>query len=178
MIITISGKPAAGKSTTAKALAKKLELEHHSGGDLQRELAKELGLTINELGNLEAQDEKYDRMIDEKLRKLGETKDNFVIDGWLSAHFIPNSIKIFLEVDIDEAVRRRIKQPRKEETYTSAQETKQKFIEREKVNRDRWIKYYNFDYSDSKNYDLVIDTTNVTSEQVVEKIMTFIKTKQ
>lgn len=177
MIITISGKPGSGKTTTAKLLAQKLKLKHYSAGDLQRELAKELKLTINELGRLEAKDDKYDHMIDKKQKNLGKTEDNFVIDGWLSALFIPKSVKIFLNIGRDEAVRRRLKQPREEERYSSHEETKQCLAEREKTNRERWLRYYDFDYASPKNYDIVIDTTNNTPEQTVQKIIGFLKKK-
>ena len=39
----------------------------------------------------------------------------------------------------------------------------------------RYKKYYRVNYFDKKLYDLVIDTTNLTSSQVINKIMEFME---
>ena len=49
MIITISGKPGAGKTTVGKAVAARLGLEFYSMGDLRGKMASDRGLTIDEL---------------------------------------------------------------------------------------------------------------------------------
>jgi cytidylate kinase len=69
MIVTISGRPSSGKSCVAKQLAKELGYRHFSAGDMQRQIAKEMGLTILELGILEQKDDSYDRKIDAKTRR-------------------------------------------------------------------------------------------------------------
>lgn len=181
MIITISGKPGSGKSTVAKIIAKKLKLKHYSMGDLQRKFAKEKGLTIEELGKLEAKDSKIDKEIDAYQTELSKKEDNFIIDGRLSFHFIPNSIKIFLECSAKEGARRIYgdtktnKRDSSERKTESLEETKKIMLKREKDNQKRFIKYYNVDFLDLKNYDLVVDTTKRDIEQVVEKIISFIK---
>ncbi|NOX71226.1 MAG: AAA family ATPase [Candidatus Micrarchaeota archaeon] len=175
MIITLSGSAGSGKSSIAKMLAKRLGFRHYSVGDAQREIAREMEINIVELGELEAKDDSLDRMIDEKQRKIGENEDNIVVDSWLAAHFIPNSVKIFLDADIGVRVRRRLEQERSEEDFREFDEAEKKMLQREKTNRERWLRYYGFDYSDKRNYDLVIDTSNMTKEQVVDKIIRFIE---
>ncbi|PLW80108.1 hypothetical protein C0585_04300 [Candidatus Woesearchaeota archaeon] len=175
MIITISGKAGSGKSTIAKEVAKKLGYTHHSMGDLQRELAKELGVTIEKLGELEKEDRKYDDMIDDKQKQIGK-RDNAVVDSRLGALFIPPAFKVFLEVDINEAVKRRISQEKRdEEEFESEEEAKKSMINREKVNRTRFLDLYGFDFLDMKKYNLVIDTTNLDINQIIEKILDKIK---
>ena len=49
MVITISGEPGAGKSTTAKLLAKKLSCKHYSTGDFMRDMAEERKISLLEL---------------------------------------------------------------------------------------------------------------------------------
>ena len=46
MIITISGKAGSGKSTVAKELAKQLNLQHFSIGDIMRKMAKEKNISV------------------------------------------------------------------------------------------------------------------------------------
>jgi len=141
MIITISGKAGSGKSTVAKEVAKHLKLQHYSMGDLQRKYAKEKGITIEELGKLEAKDNKIDKEVDAYQTKLSEQEDDFIIDGWISFHFIPKSIKIFLNCDEDVGAKRifsdttsgkRDSSERKTESFEHA---KKVLIERMEVNR-------------------------------------------
>jgi CMP/dCMP kinase len=177
MKITISGIAGAGKSSVAKKLAEKLGFKHFSMGDFQRELAKEQGLTILEWGKLEATDKKYDLMVDEKQKQIGKQNDDFLMDSWLAPLFIPDSIKIFLTADIDECVKRRLGHKRTEENFDDAVVAKQNMLDRKKVNKERWIEFYDFDITDLKNYDLVIDTTSISIEEVVRKVLDYIEKK-
>ena len=170
MIITISGTAGSGKSSVAKALAKKLDYKHYSMGDFQREIAKAKGLSIVQLGELEKTDPSIDRMVDDKQIKLGKEQDNFVIDSRLSAHFIPNSFKIFLDADLNVRAKR-ITKVREAESYVDVQKAIDASVQREKTNQERFIEYYKFDFMDMNNYDLVIDTSEKKVEDCVEKIM-------
>ena len=105
MIITISGKPGSGKSTIAKELAKKLKLKHFSIGDFMREMAKDKNISLLELSELSEEDKSIDKELDNKQIQLGKREDNFIIDSRLGFHFIPNSVKIFLEVEIKESAK-------------------------------------------------------------------------
>ncbi len=182
MIITIAGKAGSGKSTVAKGIARKLGLKHYSMGDLQRKYAKEKGLTIEELGALEAKDDKIDKEVDAYQTKLSEQEDNFIIDGWISFHFIPKAIKIFLDCDENIGAKRifsdttkgkRDESERKTESFEHAKEV---LIERMKVNRERWVRYYgkSADFMDMDNYDFVIDTSNIDAANAINQIINFI----
>jgi cytidylate kinase len=46
---------------------------------------------------------------------------------------------------------------------------------REASEKKRYKEYYSLDYTDKKIYDLVIDTTKKTPEQVIEEIIKFVK---
>jgi len=180
MIITIAGKAGSGKSTVAKGIAKHFELKHYSMGDLQRKYAKEKGLTIEELGALESKDDKIDKEVDAYQTKLSEQENDFIIDGWISFHFIPKSIKIFLNCDenigakrifSDTSCGKRDSSERKTESFEHA---KKVLMDRMEVNRERWIRYYGADFLDMDNYDLVVDTSNVNAVNVINEIINFI----
>lgn len=171
MIITISGDAGSGKSTISEILSRELGLKKYSTGSIQRKIAKDRGITIAELGELEKKDKSIDNEIDQKTKELGETEDSFIIDSWLAAKFIPHATKIFLTADIDERVKRRMKQKREEENFEAADVAKNNMLQREKTNRERWIQFYGFDYKDEKNYDLIINTTELSVEQVKNKIL-------
>ena len=49
---------------------------------------------------------------------------------------------------------------------------------REESEKKRYNKYYDVNYLDKKLYNFVIDTTKLTPNQVVEKIIKFVKQKK
>jgi CMP/dCMP kinase len=172
MIITITGALGSGKSTVAKILVEKLNLKHYSSGGLMREIAERRGVTLLELSKIAETDKSVDKEIDEKQVQLGEEEDNFIIDGRLSWHFIPNSIKIFLDVTDDEAAKRIFKESRKDEKYNTDLRTTLENIKNRRASEiKRYQEYYGINYYHKKNYDLVVDSTTITAERVVEKII-------
>ncbi len=171
MIIAISGKAGSGKSTTAKELASKLNLKHYSIGDLMRQIAKEKGISLMELSKLAEKDPSIDKELDNKQIDLRK-KDNFVIDGRLTAFFIPNAgLKVFLDCDDGVRAERIMKEGRKDENSSNIEELMEKIRQREQSEKKRYREIYNTDYSDKKLYDLIIDTTNIKAGEVVKKII-------
>lgn len=178
MRITISGKAGTGKSTVAKLLAHKLNLKHYSIGDLMRVMAKEKGITLLELNTLAETDNSIDIELDDKLKELGQTKNNFVVDGRLTAFFIPHAdVKVFLEADDEERAKRIMKDNREHEKSSYLDEAIKNIRKREESEQKRYQKYYGVNYLDRKLYDLFIDTTKLTPNQVVDKIVEFVKSK-
>lgn len=176
MRITISGKAGSGKSTVAKHLSEKLKLRHYSIGDLMRAMAKEKGVSLIELNKLAETDKSIDFELDNKLNDLGKTKDDFVVDGRLAAFFIPNAdVKVFLETEDKVRAERILKDKREHEKSKDIDEMIEKIKKREDSERKRYRQYYGMDYADKKLYNLVIDTTNLTPKEVVERIMEFMK---
>lgn len=179
MRITISGKAGSGKSTIAKLLSGKLKLKHYSIGDLMRVMAIEKGMTLLELNKLAEKDKSIDFELDGKLKELGKTKDNFVVDGRLTAFFIPNAqIRVFLNADDKVRAQRILKDKRQQEKNKSLKEAINNIKKREGSEKKRYQKYYSVDYLDKKLYNFVIDTTKLTPEQVVNNIIKFVKQKQ
>lgn len=175
MIITISGTPGSGKSSVGKVLAERLGYKHYSMGDLQRKLANKKGMTIKELGEWQKDHPESDKEIDDYQITLGKEKDNFILDSRLGAKFIPHGINIFLDANINERVKRRLNHKRNEEKFDDPEETKKDMFEREKTNRERFLKFYDFDFLDTSNYNIIVDTTDLTIEEVADKILKEIK---
>ncbi len=178
MIITISGKAGSGKSSTAKLLAKKLKLKHYSIGDLTRKIAKQRKISILELAKVEEKHSEIDKELDNYQKNLGRAKDNFVIDGRLSWHFIPNSIKIFLDVDDLTGTKRIFKDKRKTENAKTVGKLTILLKKRRVSEKLRYKKLYNINPYNKSNYDLVINTTGKTLKQVLKQIVTFINSSK
>lgn len=183
MIIALSGMPGAGKSTVKNLLAQQLGLRSYSMGDLRGKMALEQGITIDELNARGMNDIASDREVDEFQTTLGKTEDNFIIDGWLSWHFIPHAFKVQLIVDPTIAAERiftarSCEQGRNDEPlYTSAQETERILTERVAQNEARYQKWYGISLQNGTNFDLSIDTTHQSAAEVTAAIIAAIPQK-
>jgi len=183
MIISISGTPGSGKGTVSSLLAEKLGLKRISiGNTIMRPLAQEKGISVLELMELAKTDESIDRDADKKVVELGEKEDNFIIDSRTAFHFIPQSFKVFIKADFKEAAKRiwkdlqsDSKERKVEGKSQTIEELEKKLISRNEVDRKRYQKYYNFDFTDESQYDLVIDSTNLTPQEEVDKIVSALK---
>lgn len=179
MIISISGDPGSGKSTVAKILAQRLKLKHYSVGDLRGKMALERGMTIDELNKLGEKDAFTDKDADDYQKELGKKEDNFIIDGRLSFYFIPHSFKIFLRVDENVAAERIFRAPKRpdETQYKNVGKLLDALRNRVESDKKRYKKYYGIDHTDLKQYDLVINTSHLAPEQIIEKIISEVNKK-
>ena len=176
MRIAISGKAGTGKSTVAKLLSEKLKLKHYSIGDLMRAMASEKKISLLELNKIAEKDKSVDFELDNKLKDLGKKKDSFIVDGRLTAFFIPHAdIKVFLEADEDVRAERILNDKRQHEKSKNLKEAISNIKKREESEKKRYKQYYGVDYLDKRLYNLVIDTTTLSAEKVVGRIMEFIK---
>ena len=176
MIITVSGKPGSGKSTIGKALAARLEMAHVSAGDFMRQLAAERDMTVLELSAVAERDPSIDREIDERSREFGASNDDFVIDARLAWYFIPHAIKVFLDVTLDVAAERIYGAGRRTEAENVDLAATRHNIERRTMSEsNRYLTYYDVDYLDPAHYDLIVDTSHQTVDQVVDLIATYVE---
>lgn len=178
MIITIAGQAGSGKSTVARLLAEALHYKHYSMGDLRRQMAAERGMSLAEFNALGEEQAFTDKEVDEYQRQLAETEDDFVIEGRLSWHFIPHSVKVYLTVQLKEAARRILADPRPTEPFRNQPQAMEALLERERSDKKRYSKYYNLDPYDPRHYDLVIDTTDIPAEEAVRQILEFLKQRR
>jgi cytidylate kinase len=184
MIITISGTPASGKSSVAKKLAAALNWPRYYMGGIRREKAKELGLTLEEYNQLGESDPKTDYDVDEYMKHLGETEDNFIIEGRTAWYFIPNSLKLYFEIDekraahlINRDLQSGFGADRNENNIRNEEEALVSIRKRMASDKLRYRKYYNIDVNDKNNYDYTIDTTNMTIDEAFAQVYAFIREK-
>lgn len=172
MIVTISGRPGSGKSVVASCVADALGFRHVSAGDFMREMAAERGMTILELSRSAEKGDSIDHEIDARTVRLAEESDDFVMDARLGWHFIPASVKVFLEVDPETAARRVYDARRgSEQENITLEQTLSAIESRTESERRRYLGYYGLDYTDHSQFDLVVDTSDKTIDEVVEEIL-------
>ncbi len=178
MIISITGKPGSGKSSVATAIAKKFGLKRYYMGGLRREMARTRGLTLSEFNRLGETEAFTDKEVDDYQKKLGQTKDDFIIEGRTSYFLIPKSYKIFLDVSLAEGARRiwhDLKQdPVKRNEMLNPRNLNDviKSVEdRMASDRKRYQKYYQQDVFDLSHYDYILDTTSIGKDEVIKKVI-------
>lgn len=167
MKITVYGLAATGTSTVSKLLAKKRNAAFQSSGGYTREEATELGMTIYEYEAYAVDKLELDIARDKRIAAYGTTHDNFVFDSRLAWHFIPDSFKVCLTADPDTTYRRIA--AREECDVTTAQE----MTEKRRANmEDRFRRAYpHITFPPPPDtFDLIIDTTAHTPDEVVEEI--------
>lgn len=170
MNITITGNLGSGKSSVCKELEKS-GFTVISAGDIFRELAAEKGMTVIELNEAAKKDRSIDDMLDNRSTELGKKMDRTVFDSRLAWHFVENSFKVFLLVDTQEAARRVFNgDNRSAEAYQTVEEAQAGLEERASLEQERFWKLYGIDYYDVGNYDLVIESTCASPEDIAQEI--------
>ncbi|MBR1390140.1 MAG: cytidylate kinase family protein [Lachnospiraceae bacterium] len=176
MYITITGELGSGKSTVAKLISQKYDFMMYSTGVIQREIAKEKGMTTLELNQQMTNDihNAYDKMIDDKTVELAQKNmgKNIVFDSRMAWHFVEQSFKVYVTVDSYVAAERVILADRgKEEHYESIEEAAKSLRKRKQLEDARFAEMYSAKTTDFHNYDLVVDSTALTPEELAEFIM-------
>lgn len=166
MRITISGPPGSGKSTLAKLLSSKLGMELISVGDIFRKQAEQRCMSLEEFGLLAEKDESIDKKLDEEQKKLAREKDNIILEGRLSGFLVNADLKVWLKAPL-EIRGERIAQREGKTVAKAMEETS----EREECERERYLKYYNIDVKDLSVYDLVIDSSRWSPEEISEIVL-------
>lgn len=203
VVIAISGMPGAGSSSVGKLLAKQLNLQFFSMGQLFKDIGSGVVKTkkyypifkgLCDAGNLKipefssandsqgavnlwnsefGKSEKLHKIIDRLQQELAQ-QGNIVIDGKLALRMLPNAeIKIWLRAGIEERAERAAMRDK-----ISIEEAK-KFIEnREKVEREEWKKIYGFDYFEQeKEADWIIDASTASPEDIKDEIIEHLEDK-
>lgn len=176
MYITIAGELGSGKSTVAKLIQDRYGFEIYSTGTVQREIAKEKGITTLELNLQMAQnpDNDYDKLIDNKTIEISRTSHDkdIIFDSRMAWHFVDHSFKVYVIVDNYVAAGRVILADRgKEEHYDTIDEAAAALRKRKSVEDSRFAEMYHVETTNFQNYNLVVDSSHMSPEGLCEFIM-------
>jgi len=176
-IISFNGDHGSGKSTIAKKLAEALGYKRFYMGKIARNMAEDHGMSYAEFLDLLKTDPSYDKRIDDYVVSLGNNEDNFIIESRTAWHFIPQSFKVYLKVDPIEGAKRMFADYQNDSNRDNESKdvkTMEDILNisrnRKKADDERYKKLYNIDPNDMSQYDLVVDTTNLTREEVLDTV--------
>lgn len=178
-IITIAGKLGSGKSSTANRIAEILGYSRASTGDFMRSIANERGITLGELNTISENDTSIDTALDNYNKEIGE-KENVILDSRLGFFFIPESFKVFLDLDPSVAAERILhdaknnpnRHTENKEGFDTVEKIAASIRDRLQSERTRYKDMYGIaDQTAPENFDLVIDTATMPLEGVAQKIV-------
>ena len=172
-IISLAGELASGKGTVSKLLSEELNYTIYRNGEYVRKLAKDKGLDITSFNEYLNEHPEIDRQIEKSAAEYAKEHNNFIIDARLGWYAVPESFKVYLTIDINEAARRAFYDEARKSTekFSSIEEQKEDMERRYKMENERYFRLYGVRKEDLSNYDLVVDTTDKTPVQVKQKIL-------
>lgn len=172
-IISIAGELASGKGVVSKAITEKLNYGIYRNGEYFRKLAKENNMDVTTFNEYVKNHPEIDLEIEKSASEYAKTHNKFVIDARLGWYAVPESFKVYLTVDINEAARRAFYDENRKETekFETIEEQKQDLIKRYELENERYWNLYHVRKEDLSNYDLVLDTTEGNPEKIADKII-------
>lgn len=172
-IISLTGDLAAGKSRVTDLLKEELGYSIYRNGERFRALAAEMGMSVTEFNKYVEDHPEIDRKLESEATKYAETNQDFIIDARMGWYSVPESFKVYLKVDRDVGAQRAFndEKRKKTENFATVEEYKIDMIKRANLEVERYYNLYGVRKDDMNNFDLVVDTTNLTIEEVKQKIL-------
>lgn len=172
-IISLAGELASGKGTVSKLLSDELNYSIYRNGEYVRKLAKEKGLDITSFNEYLSKHPEIDQQIERSASEYAKEHDNFIIDARLGWYAVPESYKVYLTIDIDVAAQRAFYDEERKDTekFDTIEEQKQDMQRRYNMENERYFKLYGVRKENPSNYDLVVDTTKKTPDEVKQVIL-------
>lgn len=169
--IAISGKSGCGNTTVSKLVAESLGLPFINF--TFRSLAQEKGISLKEVLEAAAGDDYWDREVDSRQIQLAREGAGCVIGSRLAIWMLPEAYpKVYLRARPETRARRIGKREGGNQEDIAAFTA-----ERDRQDRERYIRIYNIDNDDYSFADLIIDTDDIEAEAIAELIVNRVKQK-
>lgn len=164
MKIAISGKSGCGNSTVSRIVAKRLGYKlvnytFHS-------TAQEIGVSFDEMCEMAEQDDKWDLYVDERQVEMAREGDT-VLGSRLAIWVLEDAdFRVYLDARMEV----RSTRIQKREGGDLDQIT-EKTTRRDQRDHDRYLRLYGINNNDFKFVDLVVDTEDMTPEEIADVIV-------
>lgn len=170
MILAIGGPPGSGKTTVAERFAQAHAYTLVSAGTRFRKMAQEAGMDLEAFGRKAEKDAEIDRALDrsilEEVLRHDSTGRDVIVDGRIQAYLLVlrrvPCLKVLIGAPLEVRAERVAGRERK-----SVEAAKREISEREKSERSRYKAIYGIDLDETSLYDLVIDSSNTTPDEIV-----------
>jgi len=170
LVIALSGFHGTGKTTIAKMVADKYGLRYVSSGMIFRNIARDMGLSLEDLSKLAESKPDIDYAIDNRLKRLareGGVIADALLSGWMLKDIA--HIKIWFHAPMEVRIKRIADRESRDfgEVYRET-------VAREESEIRRFRKYYGIDLNDLSIYDFIISTYPYSIEAVASIVYAII----
>lgn len=170
MIIAIGGPPGSGKTTVAEHFAKAHGYVLVSAGVLFRQMAGAHGMDLSAFSREAEKDHGIDRDLDRRVLEEIMRQDAFgsdvIVDGRIQGHLLAQRripcLKVWIDASLD--VRANRIAGREGQAVDVA---RREISGREASERSRYQVIYGIDLGDLRDFDLVIDSSDKTPDEIV-----------
>ncbi len=170
--MSITGDIGSGKSVITRLLGEETGYRLYSTGQLQREIAARRGMSTLELNRYAETHPEIDEEIDSASRALRSKPEALIIDSRIAWNFIPESFKVYLVVDGNIAAERILSDDvRQTESYEDLATARDDIRRRRRSEKERFSELYGIDLLDLNNYDLVVDTSCSSPQEIAAVIL-------
>jgi CMP/dCMP kinase len=161
MRIAISGHSGCGNTTATTNIGQSLDLKIMNY--TFRDLAKELGMTFDELHKEAPDNFIFDYLTDLKCIRAA-LHQKIVLGTRLASWLMEADLRIWLHASLEARAFRINK--RETEKNSSYEQVLYKTLKRDEQNRKRYLMLYGIDINDHSDFDMTINTEKLTASQV------------
>ncbi len=172
--VAISGPPGSGKTTVSEIVAKRLGYKLVLVGQIFRQMAEERRVSLDTFGRYAEEDETIDKDLDSRMIAIARGEDDIVIEGRLTGALLKRSDIDALAVHVDAAEDVRCLRIAKREGRPVDQVLSEMRV-RERSEGKRYLAYYGIDASNRMIYDVWVDSSGRSAEEVADIIMDEVK---
>ncbi|HET6404897.1 MAG TPA: AAA family ATPase [Candidatus Thermoplasmatota archaeon] len=169
-LIAVAGLPGTGTTTLCRNLSPRLRMPHVYAGQIFRAMAKEHGMDVNAFGSYAETHPEIDIELDRRMIEVAK-QGGIILEGrmvaWQLREAHADGLKVLLEAP-EEVRARRVadREGAKDWMQVLAQNR-----HREASEAKRYREFYGFDPNDPRHYDLVIDSSTRTPDEIAELVL-------
>jgi cytidylate kinase len=168
-IITVSGLPGSGTSTLCRELSARLQWNHMNTGDVFRQMAEQMGISLQELGRRAESNDEIDTELDQRMIRGAKGSEGVLLEGrvtgWMALlHRLP-AYRVW--VDAPREVRASRVAERED---TDLDLATREMVAREQSEATRYEAAYQIDLADFSIYHLVLDSAQHNPAECADQI--------
>lgn len=169
-LVAVAGLPGTGTTTLCRILSQRLGLPHVYAGQFFRQMAKEHGMDVNQFGEYAEQHPEIDTELDRRMIEVAKAR-GCILEGRMVAWQLQQASAGGLKVLLEAPEQVRAQRVAKREGMADVDEVLAQNRHREASEAKRYREFYGFDPNDPRHYDLVIDSSDKTPDQIADLVV-------